>query len=282
MMTAERSLGVNDAAAELGRWSVGTAVALLATAAVLVGWRRLAGALVSPLEPAALLGVGALVAVAAAGVRTVWHYIPGECKPVRLGWLVLVVPLVSVAALGAALTMPGTAGGGLIAFWVCLFVEESWAWRPVVWRTQRGKGEGGRGIGPLTPHPSLLTPHSSPLTPHPSPLAEDVLPDDVLQQLTRSRAADGTEQVQGWLRMRFASGQRTAIVHVAFCPPFEKTPELAVEQLDGPPMRIKTAQLLPYGVRLDLKLGTAAEEPLEVLLQLRVQGSGFRVQGSGF
>ena len=54
---------------------------------------------------------------------------------------------------------------------------------------------------------------------------------------------------------------------MAFCPPFAATPELEVEQLDGPEARIKTAQLLPYGARLDLKLAAAAEEPTSVLLQ---------------
>ena len=89
----------------------------------------------------------------------------------------------------------------------------------------------------------------------------------MIQQLTRSQAADGAEELFGWLRMAFAAGQRTGSIHVAFCPPFVATPELAVEQIDGPQVRIKTAQLLPYGVRLDLKLAAAAEEPTAVLLQ---------------
>jgi hypothetical protein len=42
---------------------------------------------------------------------------------------------------------------------------------------------------------------------------------------------------------------------------------LSVEQIGGPPSRVKTAQLLPYGVRLDLKLAATAEEPTSVLLQ---------------
>ncbi len=67
--------------------------------------------------------------------------------------------------------------------------------------------------------------------------------------------------MSGWLRMPFAAGQRTGSVHVAFCPPLRATPELLVEQIGGPEARVKTAQLLPYGVRLDLKLAVAAEEP---------------------
>jgi hypothetical protein len=40
-----------------------------------------------------------------------------------------------------------------------------------------------------------------------------------------------------------------------------------VEQLEGPEARIKTAQLMPYGARLDLKLAATAEGPCSVLLQ---------------
>ena len=72
-----------------------------------------------------------------------------------------------------------------------------------------------------------------------------VPPEGVVQQLTRSRAANGTEEISGWLRTSFAAGQRTASVHVAFCPPLGATPELSVEQIDGPEARIKTAQVLP-------------------------------------
>jgi hypothetical protein len=54
---------------------------------------------------------------------------------------------------------------------------------------------------------------------------------------------------------------------VAICTPFAVAPKLEVEQLDGPEARIKTAQLLSYGARLDLKLAAAADEPTSVLLQ---------------
>jgi hypothetical protein len=50
-------------------------------------------------------------------------------------------------------------------------------------------------------------------------------------------------------------------------PAFAARPELAVEQLEGPEARLKTAQLMSYGARLDLKLAAAAEEPTSVLVQ---------------
>ena len=72
--------------------------------------------------------------------------------------------------------------------------------------------------------------------------------------------------------MLLAAGQRTHNVHLAFCPPFARTPELAVEQVDGPRCRIKTVQLLPYGARLEVKLAAAAESATGVLLKFCASG----------
>jgi hypothetical protein len=98
-------------------------------------------------------------------------------------------------------------------------------------------------------------------------IAEADLPLEVTQQLTRSTTAEGADEFAGWVRAPFAAGQRTSSVHLAFCPQFARTPELVVEQIDGPEARIKTAQVLPYGARLDLKLQTPAETPETVVLQ---------------
>jgi hypothetical protein len=101
----------------------------------------------------------------------------------------------------------------------------------------------------------------------PAPPYFPELPEDVVQQLTRVQAADGSERLTGWLRVAFLPGQRLGSAHVAFCPPFEQTPEVVVQQLGGPDARIKTAQVLAYGARLDLKLAAEVEQPVTVLLR---------------
>jgi len=98
-------------------------------------------------------------------------------------------------------------------------------------------------------------------------LPEEISPEDVVQQLMRSHTPDGSEVLSGWLRVEMAAGQRSASLHVAFCPPFVQTPHLAVEQLSGPATRIKTVQLLPYGTRFDLKLDQPSPSASSVLLQ---------------
>jgi hypothetical protein len=94
---------------------------------------------------------------------------------------------------------------------------------------------------------------------------------DVIQQLVRTRLSDGSERLAGWLRVGLAPGQRSANVHVAFCPPFARSPRIHIEQREGPAARVKEGQLLPYGARLDLKLAQAAETATTVVLEILVQ-----------
>jgi hypothetical protein len=96
----------------------------------------------------------------------------------------------------------------------------------------------------------------------------------VTQQLTRSTTAQGGEVLCGTLRLDLAAGQRTGNLHVAFCPPFAGTPEIAAQQVDGPEARIKIAQLLPYGVRMDIKLVGPSDEPAGVLVQFTARATG--------
>ena len=103
---------------------------------------------------------------------------------------------------------------------------------------------------------------------------EELPPEAVSQQFTRTTTADGGEELAGWLRISFAAGQRTKNAHLAFCPPFARAPELSVEQLDGPEARIKTAQVLPYGARLDLKLPPSSESPVAIVLHFTARAEG--------
>jgi len=175
----------------------------------------------------------------------------------------------SVLATGAALSLRGTPPAGLVVLWGLLIAEEASAWWP---RRLPGLAAMPRWRRPRSrpvrvDAPQAAAPHS---TAHSNdrPMVAGTPPDEtVTQQLTRSQAANGTESLSGWLRIPLASGQRTANVHVAFCPPFPHTPRARVKQLDGPEARVKTVQLLPYGVRFDLKLREPSESVAAVLLQ---------------
>jgi hypothetical protein len=86
--------------------------------------------------------------------------------------------------------------------------------------------------------------------------------DQTLQELTRSRTADGVETIRGTVVAEFAANERTAIVHIAVCPPFERLPAVEAHRTAGPACEVKITQVLHQGVRLEVRLtraSTAAE-----------------------
>ena len=268
---------IDRPAAELVRWSAAAACGFLLLAAAVLCWRRLAGAFGGgPLELPALAAVAAGLAATAAAARLGSRFPSAQRRstglPARLlAWLLAAALSIAVLAAGAALSLPQTSVGGLAVLWGILAVEEFWAWRPAAWRRLRAAER-----GPLPQRRGVrLDPPQRPL-PHPipsAPPADEPPAGDVTQQLTRTHAPDGTETLSGWLRVSLAPGQRVANVHVAFCPPFPRSPQATLKQLDGPEARIKTVQVLPYGARFDLKLAVPSEAPETMLLQLSARAT---------
>lgn len=265
--------GPPQPAGELARLAATAMVGLLVAVAVVLCWRRAAGALSNPLEPAALLLVGASVAVAAAAARMAWRYRAEEQHLGPAGRFRAAVLSAAVLAVGAVLSLPDTSRGGLVILWGILAVEECWFWGPVGWRRLAAGRRGARRtrdrqrVRVAPPHPSASDPVPS------RPVWDNPPADDVTQQLTRSCTAEGSEVLSGWLRVAMAAGQRSTSVHLAFCPPFARTPRVTVEQLEGPRARIKTVQRLPYGARFDLKLGSPSEAAATVLLQFSAEAT---------
>jgi hypothetical protein len=266
---AGRLVRIPGPAAGLVRGTAAGCMGLLLLAAVVLGWRRLAGALVSPLEPPALLMAAVVIAAGAAAVRAAWRSRAGRSRAGRGDWFVAAILSAAVLAVGAALSLPGTSPVGLVVFWALLAAEEGCAWGPAGWRrlvARRPLARPAERTVRMDPAQSAV-PHSVVL----APVLEGAPGDDVFQQLRRSRAPDGREVLAGWVRVPMAAGQRSANVHVAFCPPFARTPKLSVEQLAGPEARIKIVQLLPYGARFDLKLAGFSQEAATVLLQFSAE-----------
>ena len=102
---------------------------------------------------------------------------------------------------------------------------------------------------------------------------------DMIQQLFRVREEGGQEAVYGTLRAEFQPGQRTAVIHVGFCPPLAYLPEIEAESLPGLPTRIKVVQALAHGVRLDVRLTAPAEDACQVWIDMAARPIGNDVQG---
>jgi hypothetical protein len=99
----------------------------------------------------------------------------------------------------------------------------------------------------------------------PSPRSDD----SVNQYLIRRADAAGGEEVSGWATTQLYAGQRTAMLHVAFCPPFASSPTVDVRQTAGPIARVRAAQVLPWGARIEVKLPQAADSPCQARIEFR-------------
>jgi hypothetical protein len=97
--------------------------------------------------------------------------------------------------------------------------------------------------------------------------ADDELPQQVSQQVRRGRTENGLDCCYGWARCVFDPGRRTETVHVSFCPPFLATPQMEVHPRDGASAQIRTAQLLPYGCRLEIRLDQVHEQRVELIVE---------------
>jgi hypothetical protein len=92
--------------------------------------------------------------------------------------------------------------------------------------------------------------------------------EDVLQQLTRVRLADGKDAVRGTLLAEFAPGQRQTNLYVGFCPPFELQPSVEVSVEGELEADVKLVQVLHNGAQLEVRLSEPAEEPLAISIEL--------------
>jgi hypothetical protein len=90
----------------------------------------------------------------------------------------------------------------------------------------------------------------------------------VLQQLTRVRTANGQDAIRGLLVGEFAEGERHATLYVAFCPPFERLPEVEANVADDIDATVKLTQVLHNGAQLELRLSEPATEDTRVGVEL--------------
>jgi hypothetical protein len=90
----------------------------------------------------------------------------------------------------------------------------------------------------------------------------------VLQELTRYRLADGREAVRGTLRAEFALRERSTTLYAAFCPPFERLPQVEAIRLDGPLATVKLAQVLHQGAQIEVRLSGVADCQQSVTVRL--------------
>ena len=92
--------------------------------------------------------------------------------------------------------------------------------------------------------------------------------DQIVQQLYRVRDDQGQELIYGTLRADFHPGQRTAVLHVGFCPPLSYLPEIEADALPGDSARLKVVQALAHGARLDVRLSETPTEDCHLWIDM--------------
>jgi hypothetical protein len=259
-------------AAVLARAVALAGFSLLALGGVVILARRLSGSLAAPLSFGTLLACACLLAAAALLFRAMFQ--PPAWARQRWGeYLFCALPSGVLLLWAIGLSAPGT-GGGSIALWGVLLLEEGWSWGQLRRRTPVAL--------PMLARPSHLAELPRPVAAELGQAVTDLEsldeendPDEAIcQQVVRRREPDGSETIAGWLRAAVPAAARHATAHVAICPPFEGLPECFAEQMDGPPAQIKVAQVLPHGVRFEIKLDEPSAVASDVLVEFSIQYDG--------
>jgi hypothetical protein len=90
----------------------------------------------------------------------------------------------------------------------------------------------------------------------------------ILQQLTRFRTEEGHDALRGTLTAEFPVGERQLTLHVAFCPPFERLPEVEADIADDSDASVKLTQILHNGAQLEVRFPEPVDEPISIALEL--------------
>lgn len=240
------------------RQGCAAAVGLLLAAGALLVLRRAAGALTTGLPPLALLATVGCVALVVLGGRVVWR--GGTLSRARREQWESLYDWGGTAAI--VLFAVGCSWGQWQDWllWLSLLAVDRWqvgAWgerdakTATSGRFMEKTATAGRGFMECE-----------------------------LQRLVRVREADGEEAVRGTLRAEFAAGQRSATLHVGFCPPLERTPFVEAEPGDGPPAEVKVSQAFSHGARLEVRLAAPAEEACCVLVEVSARPQAAETQAA--
>jgi hypothetical protein len=241
--------------------------------------RRWAGAFEQPLELLGLIAAALLLSVWSGGVRWAWY----ACRRIspdrsmKHHHLVGVLTTAGVLEFGAALSLPGSSEGALMAFWCVLLASEA-AWGFAFHASHSANSLARKAAGETQPAPSVIRPTRAEGATHSAcefPLIGSGLGDETgellaageSQRISRGRDSQGGEIISGLVRCSFEPGERQQDIHLAFCPPLKQIPHFSMEQLEGPPARLRASLVESFGVGLEVKLTSLSSGPASVQIQ---------------
>lgn len=210
--------------------------------------RHLAGAMTVPLSTAVVWGSSLVVSAMALYALVCWRETKAALFPHREWWpelLTLTLPLMWGLALGPQ-SSPLT-WGGLSALWGMMIVAvglvELWFPRLDAARTD------DELAGEVTAAGEAST------TADGSRNADQAH----ATQFQRRLIVDGVEVIEGEATADFLPGQKEAILHLSFCPPFSAVPDVQAEDALGGDLEIRAEVVHPFGARLSVRRASGIE-----------------------
>jgi len=233
-------------AAASGPWfdrAVVASVCIVLALGVFLVIRRAIGAIEAPLPALPLVATAIGLAAWAICVRTTWRPQLGAKRRALQSQLPIWLPAIAISFFAVGCSFPGQRVIDWLAWTAALlaFIIST------------------RLLDRIRVHSRCRVPRSA-------AIAEAT--DSPIQQLTRYRAADGTQSIHGTLIAEFAPGERSATLYVAFCPPFERLPSIEAEAIDNSSASVKLTQLLHNGAQVDVRLPQPANEKQTVTVEI--------------
>ncbi|MBA4017864.1 MAG: hypothetical protein C0483_11870 [Pirellula sp.] len=233
--------------ASFARNAAAGGLVLLSGVAVLLAWRRLAGGMQRPLDLASASSAALFVALCVAAAFSLQRIAP------RRGLWLWTMSVVAAASL----TLPGMSLVVGVVLWLPTVVCTTIA---VIALSRTTKPTTKRSLRTVADRASFRL-------------------DERTSSITRRFVDDaGRDCLEAALQARFAAGSRATVLHLAFSPPFAETPEVSWS-VKTPPggdvtndesAQVRATMVLPYGVRLELKLPAAPSTERALALQLNV------------
>ena len=238
-------------------------VGLLDAIGLLIVARRLVGALDANLPRDAMLLTAVVMTALVAFARLAWRraFPLKMYGPLQRSW-------------GEQFVGWGSSLGlALVAVGCCYpaYLNSDWLiWLPMLVADQLWRQsffDAGHPLVRLAEEPEEADDETTMTFPEPAQSPQP-LDEEIVQHLYRVRNDDGSELIYGTLRADFQSGQRTAVLHVGFCPPLPYVPEIEAEALPGSEARLKIVQALAHGARLNVRLPSTPVEDCHVWIDM--------------
>jgi hypothetical protein len=260
---------VPRSATQIGRAISWTAQTLLLALAAFLLMRRLAGELAQPLGGMSFVLTILLLTVVWLALR--WPLLHGRAALNASTAAQLAIGTAAQLLVDLSLTLPGTSVFALVVGWLVLLAGEGIVWALALpnWPS-RSPIQSPQPPAPSDASPAEIAPQNEEYDA--ADLDDELIPPNLIQQLTRTRLASGGEAVEVVVRCPFEPGELLTVAHVAFCPPLAHAPQLDVDPLEGSDVTVRVTQAETFGARLEIRRSQPVDAAEEVVLRLYGEG----------